>query len=122
MSIVSNAYITNHNLDYVEIVDLLTIGFSGTLRGWQEKYLTEEFRESIKKAIKKVDDGLPIFHERIGEGILDGVNTIIYGKNWGQNMNIEKFRVKKQFLRKTGVKILFWELLGLKHDFWEFWY
>ena len=105
MSIVSNAYITNHNLDYVEIVDLLTIGFSGTLRGWQEKYLTEEFRESIKKAIKKVDDGLPIFHERIDQGILDGVNTIIYGKNRGQNMNIEKFRVKKQFLRKTGVKI-----------------
>ena len=34
MSIVSNAYITNHNLDYVEIVDLLTIGFSGTLHGW----------------------------------------------------------------------------------------
>ena len=66
MSIVSNAYITNHNLDYVEIVDLLTIGFSGTLRGWQEKYLTEEFRESFKKAIKKVNDGLPIFHKRIG--------------------------------------------------------
>ena len=122
MSIVSNAYITNHNLDYVEIVDLLTIGFSGTLHGWQEKYLTKEFRESIKKAIKKVDDGLPIFHERIGQGILDGVNTIIYGKNRGQNMNIEKFRVKKQFLRKIRVKILFWELLGLKHDFWEFWY
>ena len=79
MSIVSNAYITNHNLDYVEIVDLLTIGFSGTLHGWQEKYLTKEFRESIKKAIKKVDDGLPIFHERIGQGILDGVNTLIYG-------------------------------------------
>ena len=105
MSIVSNAYITNHNLDYVEIVDLLTIGFSGTLRDWQEKYLTEEFRESINKAIKKVDDGLAIFHERIGQGIFDGDNTIIYGKNQGQNMNIEKFRVKKQFLRKTGVKI-----------------
>ena len=61
MSIVSNAYITNHNLDYVEIVDLLTICFSGALRGWYEKYLTEESRESIKKVVKKVDDGLPIF-------------------------------------------------------------
>ena len=79
MSIVSNAYITNHNLDHAEIVDLLTIGFSGALRGWYEKYLTEESRESIKKAVKKVDDGLPIFDERIGQGILDGVNTLIYG-------------------------------------------
>ena len=93
MSIVSNAYITNHNLDHAEIVDLLTIGFSGALRGWYEKYLTEESRESIKKVVKKVDDGLPIFDERIGQGILDGVNTLIYGgkKNRGQNMNIEKF-------------------------------
>ena len=79
MSIVSNAYITNHNLDHAEIVDLLTIGFSGALRGWYEKYLTEESRESIKKVVKKVDDGLPIFDERIGQGILDGVNTLIYG-------------------------------------------
>ena len=80
MSIVSNAYITNHNLDHAEIVDLLTIGFSGALRGWYEKYLTEESRESIKKVVKKVDDGLPIFDERIGQGILDGVNTLIYGE------------------------------------------
>ena len=79
MSIVSNAYITNHNLDHAEIVDLLTIGFSGALCGWYEKYLTEESRESIKKVVKKVDDGLPIFDERIGQGILDGVNTLIYG-------------------------------------------
>ena len=94
MSIVSNAHITNHNLDHAEIVDLLTIGFSGALRGWYEKYLTEESRESIKKVVKKVDDGLPIFDERIGQGIVDGVNTLIYGgkkKNRGQNMNIEKF-------------------------------
>ena len=80
MSIVSNAYITNHNLDHAEIVDLLTISFSRALRGWYKKYLTEDSRESIKKAVKKVDDGLPIFDERIGQGILDEVNTLIYGK------------------------------------------
>ena len=78
MSMVANAYITNHNLDHDEIVDLLITGFSRTLRGWWEKYLTEESRESIKKAVKKDDDGLPIFYEIIGQGILDGINTLIY--------------------------------------------
>ena len=61
MSMVANAYIPNHNLDHAEIVDLLTTGFSRNLRSWWEKYLTEESRESIKKAVKKDDDGLPIF-------------------------------------------------------------
>ena len=53
MSVVANAYITNHNLDHAEIVDLLTTDFSGTLCGLWEKYLMEESRESIKKAVKK---------------------------------------------------------------------
>ena len=75
---VANAYITNHNLDYAKIVDLLTTGFSGTFHDWWEKYLTKESRESIKKAVKKDDDGLPIFDERVGQGILDRVNTLIY--------------------------------------------
>ncbi|XP_075652707.1 uncharacterized protein LOC142623195 [Castanea sativa] len=74
MSMVANAYITNHNLDHAEII-VLTTGFSGTLRGWWEKYLTEESRESIKKAIKKDGDGLPIFDERIGQGPPDHLNT-----------------------------------------------
>ena len=78
MSMVANAYITNHNLDYAKIVDLLTTVFSGTLHGWWEKYLTKESRESIKKVVKKDNDGLPIFDERIGQGIPDGVNTLIY--------------------------------------------
>ena len=55
MSLVANAYITNHNLDHAEIVDLLTTGFFGTLQGWWEEYLTEESRESIKKAVKNWD-------------------------------------------------------------------
>ena len=78
MSMVAIAYITNHNLDHAKIVDLLTIGFSGTFRGWWEKYLTTESRESIKQAVKKDDDELPIFDERVGQGILDGINTLIY--------------------------------------------
>ena len=78
MSMVANAYITNHNLDHAEIVDLLTTDFSGTLRSWWEKYLTESSKESIKKAVKKDEDGLPIFDERIVQGIPDGVNALIY--------------------------------------------
>ena len=66
MSMVANAYLSNHNLDHAEIVDLLTTGFSGTLRGWWEKYLTKESRESIRKSVKKDDEGLPIFDESIG--------------------------------------------------------
>ena len=78
MSMVATAYMNNHDLDHAKIVDLLTTGFSGTLRGWWEKYLTEESRESLKKAIKKDDEGSPIFDESIGWGIPDGVNTLIY--------------------------------------------
>ena len=43
-----------------------------------DSYLTEDFKESIKNAVKKNDEGLPIFDESIGRGILDGVNTLIY--------------------------------------------
>jgi len=72
------AYQNNHDLDQPEIVNLLVTGFSGTLRGWWDSYITEESRESIKHAIKKNDEGLPIFDESIGRGIPDGVNTLIY--------------------------------------------
>ena len=48
MSMVGIAYNYNHNLDHLEIVDLLVTSFSGTLRGWWDSYLTEDSRESIK--------------------------------------------------------------------------
>ena len=69
------AYQNNHDLDLPEIVNLLVIGFSGTLRGWWDSYLTEESRDSIKHAVKKNDECLPIFDESMGRGIPDGVNT-----------------------------------------------
>ena len=52
MSMVGIAYMNNHILDHHEIVDLLVVGFSGTLRGWWDSYLTEDSRESIKTAVK----------------------------------------------------------------------
>ena len=61
MSMVGIAYMNNHNLDYPEIVDLLITGFSSILRWWWDSYLTEDSRESIKIAVKKNDESLPIF-------------------------------------------------------------
>ena len=78
MSMVGIAYMNNHNLDHPEIIDLLVTGFSDSLCGWWDSYLIEDSRESIKTAIKKNDEGLPIFDESIGWGIADGVNTLIY--------------------------------------------
>ena len=78
MSMVANAYDTNQNLSHFEIVDLLTAKFSGTLRNWWDKDLTKDSRESIRKAVKKNEDGLPIFDEIIGKGEPGGVNTLIY--------------------------------------------
>ena len=47
------AYQNNHDLDQPEIVNLLVTGFSGTLRGWWDSYLTEESRDSIRHVVKK---------------------------------------------------------------------
>jgi hypothetical protein len=78
MSMIANAYDTNQNLSQFEIVDLLAIGFSSTLCNWWDKHLTEESRKDIRKAMKKNEDGLPIFDEKIGRGEHDCVNTLIY--------------------------------------------
>ena len=72
------AYQNNHDLDQPKIVNLLVTGFFGTLRRWWDSYLTDESRDSIKHAVKKNDEGLPIFYESIGRSILDGMNTLIY--------------------------------------------
>jgi hypothetical protein len=53
MSMVANAYDTSQNLSQSEIVDLLATRFSGTLRNWWDKHLTEDSKEEIRKAIKK---------------------------------------------------------------------
>ena len=72
------AYQNNHNLDQPEIVNLLVTGFSSTLCGWWDSYLIEDFKDSTKNAVKKNDEGFPIFDESVGRSILDGVNTMIY--------------------------------------------
>ncbi|KAG7947753.1 hypothetical protein I3843_14G110000 [Carya illinoinensis] len=82
MSMVAVAYY-NNKLSQTEIVDILTHGFSGMLRAWWDKHLTAEERETIRLAIKKDEDGLPILdieeNRREGtHGSPDGVNTLIY--------------------------------------------
>jgi hypothetical protein len=78
MSMVANAYVTNHNLSHPKIVDMLATGFFGTLWRWWDKHLTEDSRATVRQAIKKDDESLPIFDEQHRIGILDGVNTLIY--------------------------------------------
>ena len=78
MSMVGISYQNNHDLDQPKIVNLLVTGFSGTLRGWWDSYLTEDSKDLIRNAIKKNDGDFPIFDESIGRSILDSVNTLIY--------------------------------------------
>lgn len=78
MSMVANSYITTfENLNQSEIVEILANGFTGTLRSWWEKHLTEDTRNSIINAYQLDTDGQPIFDESIGFPS-DGVNTLIY--------------------------------------------
>ena len=56
----------------------MVLGFTGKLLQWWNNCPTEESKEDIKNAIQKDEEGTPIFDERIGRGIPDGVNTLIY--------------------------------------------
>ena len=74
---VANNYL-NESCSHTEVIELITLGFTGKLLQWWNNCLTEEAKEDIKNVIKKDEEGTPIFDERIGKGILDGVNTLIY--------------------------------------------
>ena len=75
---VANSYMTNNNISQLEIVELFVTGFSGMLKSWWEKHLIEKPKEQIKYSVQQDDDGNPIFDEKIGRGIPDGVNTLLY--------------------------------------------
>jgi hypothetical protein len=78
MTMVSSSYVMNHNLSQPEVVDLLVVGFTGTLQFWWEKHLTEELRDSIRSVVKTNEEGIPIFNEKVGLGDSDAVNTLFY--------------------------------------------
>ena len=78
LTMVANSYMTNHQLNHAEIIDLLVTGFSGKLKSWWEKHLTEESRDLIKHSVKEDEEGNPILDERIGMRIPDGVNSLVF--------------------------------------------
>ncbi|KAG2684775.1 hypothetical protein I3760_10G090900 [Carya illinoinensis] len=77
MSLVANAYI-NNNIREPDIVVILTTSFTGMIRNWWDKHLFLETREAIQHAVKKDDNGLPVFDPSINSTPFDGVNTLIY--------------------------------------------
>ena len=77
MTMVTNNYL-NEGHSHIEVIELMSLGFTGKLLQWWNNYLTEESKEDIKHAVQKDEEGTPIFYERIGKGVPDGVNTLIY--------------------------------------------
>ena len=77
MTMVANNYL-NKSRPHTEVIELITLGFTGKLLQWWNNCLIEEAKENIKNAIQKDEEGTPIFDERIGRGIPDEVNTLIY--------------------------------------------
>ena len=77
MTMVGNNYLNEGRL-HTEVIELITLGFTGKLLQWWNNCLTEVSKEDIKHAIQKDEEGTPIFDESIGRDILDGVNTLIY--------------------------------------------
>ena len=76
MTMVANNYL-NEGLSHTVVIELMSLGFTGKLLQWWNS-LTEESKEDIKHAVQKDEEGTPIFDERIGKGVPDGVNTLIY--------------------------------------------
>ena len=74
---VANNYL-NEGRFHKQVIELIALEFTGKLLQWWNNCLTEESKEDIKNAIQKDEEGTPIFDERIGRGIPDGVNTLIY--------------------------------------------
>ena len=53
-------------LTNLKLLIYLLLVFLVLFREWWDSYLTEESKDYIKHAIKKNDEGLLIFYERIG--------------------------------------------------------
>ncbi|KAL0008905.1 hypothetical protein SO802_010407 [Lithocarpus litseifolius] len=74
--------VANNYLDegrpHTEVIELIALGFTGKLLQWWNNCLTEGSKDDIKSAVRKDEEGLPIFDERLGRGIPDEVNTLIY--------------------------------------------
>ena len=65
MTIVANNYL-NESLPHTEVIELITLGFTGKLLQWWNNCLTKGPRKDIKNAIQKDEERTPIFDKRIG--------------------------------------------------------
>ena len=54
MSMVANAYITNHNLNHAKIVDLLTTGFLESFTVGGKNILPKSLENPSKRLLKKM--------------------------------------------------------------------
>ena len=77
MTMVASNYL-NEGHSHTEVKELMSLRFTGKVLQWWDNCLTEESKEDIKHAVQKDEEGTPIFDERIGKGVPDGVNTLIY--------------------------------------------
>ena len=60
MTMVANNYL-NDGHPHIELIELMSLGFTGKLLQWWNNCLTEESREDIRNAIQKDEDENPIF-------------------------------------------------------------
>nr|KYP35696.1 Enzymatic polyprotein [Cajanus cajan] len=75
MTMVSTAYQTALDSADEAIVEILTSGFSGQLKGWWDNYVSDEEKHEIITAVKTDVEGNVIIQK--GEPIPDAVNTLI---------------------------------------------
>nr|KYP37097.1 polyprotein [Cajanus cajan] len=76
MTMVSTAYQTALDSTDDAIVEILTSGFSGQLKGWWDNYVSEEEKHEILTAVKTDAEGNIITTVK-GDSIPDAVNTLI---------------------------------------------
>ena len=59
MIMVANNYLSE-SCPYMEVIELITLGFTGKLLQWWNNCLTKKVKEDIKNAIQKNEEGTPI--------------------------------------------------------------
>ena len=75
MTMVANNYLNEGRL-HTEVIEFMSLGFTGKLLQWWNNCLIEELKGDIKHAVQKDKEGTPIFDERIGKGVPDGVQYL----------------------------------------------
>ncbi|GJZ61213.1 hypothetical protein Tco_0617350 [Tanacetum coccineum] len=104
MTMASNAYKSNKNNES-KIVEILISGFTRSLKGWWDNYITDEEKSLIfkaKKTIVKNENNMPVETQED-----DMVNTLIYAilKNFVGNPSVYQERNSSILLNLTCRKL-----------------